>query len=246
MKALVCTTAALAGLILLGAPLSAQTPTPAPAITTSGSMALVTDYSFRGISQTQKKIAIQGGLEMDASALYLGAWGSSLNFGEPDGVVRAEAETDVVGGVRKTLAGTGFDLGFVFYGYPGTDKTYNYNYLEFALGASRSFSALTVAAKGSVSPDYFAASGTGIYVNGSLGYAIPKSTVSLLAAIGHQSIQKNAAFGTPDYMDWSAGGAVKVVGLTLGASAVGTNLKKADCFGGSELCKARLVLSIAH
>jgi uncharacterized protein (TIGR02001 family) len=245
MKGTICMTMALAGALAVGAPLLAQA-APAPTVTTVGSMALVTDYSFRGISQTQKKIAIQGGLEVDAKSLYAGAWGSSLNFGEPDGVVRAEAETDVVGGVRKTLAGTGFDLGFVFYGYPGTNDAYSYNYLEFALGASRSFSALTVGVKGNVSPDYFAASGTGVYLNGALGLAVPNSPLSLAASIGHQSIEKNAAFGTPDYMDWSAGASVKVIGLTLGAAAVGTNLKKADCFGGSELCKPRLVLSIAH
>lgn len=244
MKGLKCFGAALAAFLATGPSLAAQEPA---TVTTVGSMSLVSDYSFRGISQTQKKIAIQGGLEIDApGGIYLGAWGSSLNFGESDGLVRAQVETDVVGGIRKSLGGAAFDLGFVFYGYPGTNDAYDYNFLEFALGASRTFSSLTAGVKGYVSPDYFAASGSSVYVNGSLGLAIPNSPISLLGAVGHQTIDDNAAFGTPDYLDWSVGASVKVIGLTLGAAAVGTDLKEAECFGGAELCKARLVFSVAR
>ena len=43
---------------------------------------------------------------------------------------------------------------------------------------------------------------------------------------------------------WTAGATVGVWGLTLGATAVGTDLSKAECFGGSEFCKAQVLFSV--
>lgn len=246
MRAAQWFTSALIGSLGFAAGAGAQEG-PAPMVSASGSVAVVSDYSFRGISQTQKEVAIQGGIEIAGpSGLYLGTWGSSLNFGEADGVVRAQAETDIYGGIRPSLAGTTLDLGFVFYGYPGTDAQYDYNFIEFALGASRSYSTLTVGAKAYYSPDYFAASGSSLYLVGSAGVSIPNTPLSLAGTVGHQSIDDNSAFGTPDYLDWSAGATLNVIGLKLGAAAVGTDLDQAECFAGSELCKTRLVLSVAR
>ncbi|HYC54219.1 MAG TPA: TorF family putative porin, partial [Candidatus Binatia bacterium] len=57
--------------------------------TVSGSVTLISDYSFRGVSQTQRDFALQGGVTWKPwSGLYVGAWGSSINFAAvnpPDG-----------------------------------------------------------------------------------------------------------------------------------------------------------------
>ena len=94
-------------------------------------------------------------------------------------------------------------------------------------------------------PDFFAGSGTGLYLGGTLAVPIPKTTLSLTGSVGHQSIETETAFGTPDYLDWTGGATIGFKGLTFGAVAVGTDLSEAECFGGTDFCKARVVFSVS-
>lgn len=79
--------------------------------------AFTTDYVLRGISQSNRKPAVQGYFEVDYTAtdwlkLYAGVWGSSLYAGF------ADAEFDLSGGARLTFGNFGLDLGYVYYEYP--------------------------------------------------------------------------------------------------------------------------------
>jgi hypothetical protein len=48
----------------------------------SGNVALVSDYRFRGISQTDEDAAIQGGFDASFEpGFYVGTWASSVDFG---------------------------------------------------------------------------------------------------------------------------------------------------------------------
>src|SRR5713226_7192278 len=85
---------------------SAQTvpPAAAPASehTFTGNVGLFGDYRFRGISQTFRKPAIQGGFDYShASGFYLGNWNSNVSSGAsyPAG----DLEMDFFGGWKKTL-----------------------------------------------------------------------------------------------------------------------------------------------
>lgn len=52
---------------------------PPSAITVSGSATIVSDYRFRGVSQSDKDLAVQAGITVThESGLYVGAWGSNL------------------------------------------------------------------------------------------------------------------------------------------------------------------------
>ena len=206
----------------------------------SGDVTVVSDYTFRGISQTSEEMAIQGGITASTTGgLYLGVWGSSLNFGEPEPEGRAHAEIDVVGGLDLM----GLSVGFAYYGYPGTLANANYSFMEFSAGLSHDFALVSAGISAAYSPDYFAASGTSLYLGSSFGASLPETQLSLAASLGYQRIDDNSAFGTPDYMDWSAGVSLDVWGLLLGATLVGTDLSSDDCFGGSDLCEARIVLA---
>jgi uncharacterized protein (TIGR02001 family) len=247
MRAALLFGSACAALALVARPVAAQDADP---VTFSGSAALVSNYTFRGISQTSNEAAIQAGISMEApSGIYAGIWGSSLNFGESADLVSSAAggsmELDLIAGIVPSLGPLGVDIGAVYYLYPGSAAFLNYNFWEFALGLSHDFPNFSVGAKGVYSPDYFAGSGTGVYFGGSLGIPIPNTTLSVSASVGHQGIETNDAFGTPDYLDWTAGASVEVLGLTLGATAVGTDLSEADCFGGSDFCKARVLFSVS-
>jgi uncharacterized protein (TIGR02001 family) len=55
-------------------------PAAAPAFTTSGNLALTSDYVFRGLSQTAGKAAIQGGYDVShTSGLSAGVWASNVS-----------------------------------------------------------------------------------------------------------------------------------------------------------------------
>ena len=49
-------------LAVLALPAAAQEEEPPKPVTVSGSVALVSDYRFRGVSQTDKEMAVQGGI----------------------------------------------------------------------------------------------------------------------------------------------------------------------------------------
>jgi uncharacterized protein (TIGR02001 family) len=216
----------------------------------TGSVAVVSDYTFRGISQTLEDPAIQGGITGAGGPVYLGVWGSSLNFGETDHEHRAHTEIDIFGGVKLPLGVADADLGFTYYAYPGTSDAFEYDFLEFALGLSKAISSATLGVKTAYSPDFFLSSGSGLYIGGSLGVALPGTPFSLAGTVGKQSIDENGTFGVPDYMDYSVGASVSVLGVGLGASIVGTDIEEEQCFGGaapfSGTCGTRAVLSVSR
>ena len=65
-------------LTLMSTPAFAQDET--PAVTISGGATLVSDYRFRGISQTDKDFAVQGTFTVShKSGFYATVWGSSID-----------------------------------------------------------------------------------------------------------------------------------------------------------------------
>ena len=67
-----------AAAVLIG---SASLATAEESYSVSGNVALTSDYKFRGISQSDEDIAIQGGFDFEhESGFYLGTWGSSVDF----------------------------------------------------------------------------------------------------------------------------------------------------------------------
>jgi uncharacterized protein (TIGR02001 family) len=242
----------VAGVLAIATPAAAQED---PAVTFSGSAALVSDYTFRGISQTLEDPAIQAGITGAAGPVYVGLWGSNVDFGETfvatDGErARATAEVDFIGGVKVPLGVADADLNFTYFAYPGAADASNYDFMEFTLGLSKALGPVSVGVKGAYSPDFFLASGSSIYFGGTLGLGIPNTPLSLAAAFGKQSIDENSTFGTPDYMDYSVGASLSTMGIGIGASLVGTDIDDADCFGGSApfggTCGARAVFSISR
>ena len=71
--------AVLLSTLALSAGAFAQTKAPEPDYTLSFNAGVVTDYRYRGISQTRLKPAVQGGLDFaHKSGFYLGAWASTI------------------------------------------------------------------------------------------------------------------------------------------------------------------------
>src|SRR3546814_2231761 len=97
---------------------------PAGPVTVPGSVGLVSDYRFRGVSQSDRGMAIQGGITAThESGFYVGTWGSNLGgWGRFGG---ANLELDLVAGYSAALGeGTTVDIGLTWYIDPvGADKT---------------------------------------------------------------------------------------------------------------------------
>lgn len=95
----------------------------ASAWTFPASISLVSDSVFRGQSQTWGRPAVQFNVEADhSSGLYAGFYASNVS---DNWIPGASIETDYFGGYRGTLSGaaTGvaFDVGAVYYAYPGAN-----------------------------------------------------------------------------------------------------------------------------
>ena len=111
--------ATMALLLTVSSPALAEETAPPPDVTITGSVALVSDYRFRGVSQSDKGFAVQGGLTAaHASGAYVGFWSSNLagwgTFGGPN------LELDLIGGYKFPVGkGAALDVGLTWYVYPG-------------------------------------------------------------------------------------------------------------------------------
>ena len=81
--------------------------------------ALMSDYVFRGITQSNHKPSVAAYFEPRYNVtkdiqLYVGVSGESISFAN-----NAAAEIDLYGGVRPTFGPFAFDVGFWYYYYPG-------------------------------------------------------------------------------------------------------------------------------
>jgi uncharacterized protein (TIGR02001 family) len=110
--------------------------------TVTGSASLVSQYLFRGISQTQGKPTVQANVDFThAGGWYAGIWGSGVsNAAYNNG---AGSEIDVYGGYRHDLGnGHGIELGISAYSFPGAyytanDRRIKYDTQELKLGYSK-------------------------------------------------------------------------------------------------------------
>lgn len=124
---------------LAALPAAAQETDPPKAVTVTGSVGLVSDYRFRGVSQSDEQLAVQGGVTVArGSGVYIGAWGSNLaGWGAFGG---ANMELDLIAGFKLPVGGGALDVGATWYMYPGgfddTDFIEPYVKLSGALGSA--------------------------------------------------------------------------------------------------------------
>jgi uncharacterized protein (TIGR02001 family) len=162
----------------------------APAVTVSGSVAVVSDYRFRGITQTDKDFAVQAGVTVShESGLYAGVWGSSVDEYIAAG---SDQEIDLIVGYKKTFGATTLDVGGLYYYYPGSSKITpgtNSDFLELYTSLSQTIGPVSAKLAAFYSPKQAGLSlGAGkldnFYMNLGLSGSIPDTGVSLSAGVG--------------------------------------------------------------
>ena len=208
----------------------------------SANVALTSDYRFRGISQNDKTIAIQGGFDFeDDSGFYAGVWASSVDF-QIQTLDDATAEVDIYAGYGGDLGDSGFayDVNILHFAYPNSDDALSYDFTEITVGVSYENYGFTV----SSTSDYFAGSGDATYYNFTADFEI-NDTCSFGAAIGKQSVEDNLAWGTPDWMDYKLAVSGSLSSVDVEFAFIDTDLSEAECFGGSDWCDGTFVFTLS-
>jgi uncharacterized protein (TIGR02001 family) len=226
-------------------PAKAPEPPKAP-YTLTANVFLVSDYFFRGLTQTWGKPAIQGGADfVHDSGIYLGTWASNVSGNQFAG---GSMEWDFYGGYNYKLNDDiTLSAGLYEYYYPGANFDQNgvgllgsqsYNTFEGNLAATWKF--VTLKFNYSFS-DYFGASKTTGFEDDTSGTyylqldaAYPLPQVEGLSIIGHIGYTHysadlnppgvNGGHTNPSYTDWKIGVSYVIKdGWTAGLYYVGTN-----------------------
>jgi uncharacterized protein (TIGR02001 family) len=242
--------AALLSVVSVGA--FAQAKAPEPDYTLSYNVGATTDYRYRGLSQSGKKPALQGGIDYaHKNGFYLGAWGSSISWikDTSPGVTKGPIEVDLYGGYKGEISkAVSYDVGALQYWYTGNTLNKalaNANTLE-VYGAF-TFGGLVTAKYSHSTTNLFGA----VNSKGS-GYLDLSATFDLgngwnvVPHIGNQRI-KNFS----NYTDYSLTVNKDIDGLILSGALVSTNIKSKfgapatlAGSGTKDLGGAGLVLSI--
>lgn len=178
--------------------------------TFSANVALATEYVFRGISQTAEDPAIQGGFDVTYKKFYAGVWASNLDFGSrPGGGDVANIEIDYYGGWKPSYGKLNFDLGVIYYQYPGAFDFpgAELDYVEFKAGVSTTvMEKIALGATTFFSPDNTGEIGDNFVFEGTAGYSFNKLwffTPTLSGLIGFQEGEESE--GGFDYTYWNVG-----------------------------------------
>ncbi|MGY4397667.1 uncharacterized protein (TIGR02001 family) [Sphingomonas sp. UYAg733] len=204
----------------------AAAPAPPPAITVTGGATIVSDYRFRGISQTDKKVAVQGTFTVShESGFYLTVWGSSIDDYVAAG---SDQEVDFIAGYSHTIDGFKLDGGILYYYYPGgghlkTDFFEPYADVSYTAGPVTGKVTVNYAPK----QDALSLDGIhkedNVYLAGDLSTGIPNTPIALSAHLGHTFGPSYLSAGYKDYTDWGVGATYTWNHLTAGISYVDTN-----------------------
>ncbi len=236
--------------LLAASPAMAQEE-PAKPITVTGSVGLVSDYRFRGVSQSDEQLAVQGGATIShESGAYVAFWGSNLSgWGTFGG---ANMELDIVAGYKLPLAGGALDVGATWYMYPGgfdnTDFIEPYVKLSGTAGPLNLLAGVAYAPKQEALGNWYlngtsAANGVydvpgdkndNLYIWGDASSGIPNTPVTLKGHIGYSN--GNSGLGpfatsvapTGEYWDWLVGADFVLGPVTLGVAYVDTDISKGE------------------
>lgn len=243
---------ALATSLAFAVPAFAQEAEAPGAISVSGSAALVSDYRFRGVSQSDKEMAVQAGATVShESGLYVGTWASNLSgWGTFGG---SNMELDIFGGYSTEVAsGLTLDVGLTWYMYPGgadkTDFAEPYVKLSGDLGPAKLLVGVAYAPKQEALgkfydsgasyltgiPDNPGAKSDNLYVWTDASSGIPGTALTIKGHLGYSN--GNGGLGpngtsvapTGEYLDWMLGADYALGPVTLGIAYVDTDISKSE------------------
>jgi uncharacterized protein (TIGR02001 family) len=193
-----------------------ETPRASSGLDVSGSVTLLSDYRFRGISRSDGDPALQAQLTLSLpSGLYAGARGTTLK-----GLTnRADAEFDLYAGYSIPLGlGSSVDTGLIYYAFPGAGR--RSGYFEPYASVSHTLGPVEATLGAKYAPEQGAiGSDDRLYLFGEVEAGIPATPLTLTAQAGRQDAGRLGR-----YWNWSVGARYAVGPVEAGLRYVDTDL----------------------
>ena len=207
----------------------------------SGTVTAVSDYDFRGITQTAGDPALQGSIDYaHGSGWYIGAWASNVDFGNCcDENIEIDYYTGFAGGADD---GIGWDVGLIYYSYPGTNIS-----IDFAeIYGSLSYGMF----KGKLwyTDSYINSDEGAYYVEGNLNVPLPNEfSLQVHAGYSDGDFWEPAFSNLDSYFDYSVGVSRALGNFNLALKWIdGSDQKVLDGTPGDvSSSEARVVFSVA-
>ena len=220
-----------------------------PAVSTADvafNIGAVSDYRYRGISQSRLKPAVQGGVDYSNGPVYLGLWASSIKWISDFGG-DADVEIDLYGGIKGDLGGGfGYDVGVLAYQYPSNklnpsaNTTELYGAVTYGPGTLKYSHAVTNTFASTNSKNSY-------YLDLSASFDLGGGLM-LVPHLGYQKI-KGPFSGIGSYTDYALTVSKDFSGLVVSAAVVGTDADKSfysSPVNGKELGKTGVVVGLKY
>ena len=241
IRGLVAATLVIGG-ALVAAPAFADEAAPPSPITVTGSAAIVSQYRFRGLAQSNNLPVVEGTFTVaHSSGFYVSTWASSASAKvsnipfESTPINIGGTEIDVYGGFTHALGKSGVtvDAGLYGYIYPGATAG---NFYEVYGSLAKTYGPVTAKVGVNYAPaqkvfnfNFTSPTRNNTYVYGELGTGIPQTPLSLHSHLGYTG--GGFDWGKA-YLDYTAGVTYKYKALAFDISVVGTNVSKTNINNG--------------
>ncbi len=193
----------------------------------TGNIALTSDYTWRGISQSDSDPAIQGGFDYTNGLFYAGVWASNVDFGDASDT---NIEADFYGGLASEFAnGITWDVGVIYYAYPDAeDSDLDFVELKGALGYAFD-GGLEIGGEAYWDPD-----NQNVYLNATAGFALGEN-FGIDGSVGNYSFDAGG-----DYTNWSLGATTAAAGFGFDLRYWGTDVD------GVDAADDRIILTVSR
>jgi len=192
----------------------------------SGSLSLVSDYRFRGLSRTDIGPALQPFVQLDTRpGIFASAWASNVSS-----LNGATAEVDISAGWSGTIGAFNSSAGVIGYLYPGAtraDTVELFGWIGLPIGP------VTTSLGVNWSPDQANLGRSNRYAFAGLSAAMPGRPITLKANVGNErgGLVQDQTGRTTTKWDWQVGASYSASAVTLGVAYVGTDLPARDALG---------------
>ena len=190
----------------------------------------VSDYRFRGVSQSDRDPAIQGSVDLSYRGFYAGAWASSIAR-----TAGTNVELNLYAGYAGSAGPFEYEVGAIAYLLPGGDGSEDV--YEGTAALSYTLGPATAKLSANYAPDQANLDADNLYLNAELRVGVPTTPVTVFASVGRE---RGDYYGRK--WDWTLGLEVTRGSFTASLAYVDTNLDSDTHFLGRDI-RAGIVAS---
>jgi uncharacterized protein (TIGR02001 family) len=205
----------------------------------TGSLALASRYTSRGLDITDGILSPQGAIEVHtASGWYANEFLARIRyFG-----MAVEADSNV--GYRGKVGDLQYDLGLYYYAYPGADPKLHSDFAEAGARFTWNRGLIHPVFELYLSNNYFFGAGAGLFANVGGDVTLP-GQVALSARYGYVTVHDDKAFIYPDYTTWSLAATRSFGAWDLSVQATDTSMHRWQCINENR-CQLKWTFRLAR